>query len=543
MANEENNVLPEGWEGGTYLNTSITTYDDLAYRVKLKLGFPTVPINVTDEQISAFIDTAVEKYSKYAGFEKECFVFCGDKLNAKCGIKLDEAIDSCECLQCKDCEEVEVVSAIDIERTIIGSGVATLSAYTNTTTDSDILNNISTSRKGFVNIGYDINQPWNFDICNVDEAYIQPISSIEPELLSPCIDAWICVKNGQGEFYPPNWQSIEGGKCSPLSAWWGFDTSLSANSAFQDATHIIVKDVPNCTISGCNYLDVFNGRAGTFTVCNSALDTCGNIPAKIQFAKCYDFPKNLEEGFYNLDFNNGFKVGFCVDCIQGTNEIPISATFFETTSSEVLATSSICYSDNNDRGLGKSRKILGVYNIDANDNGVLGSGVGIVFDTNYLIAQSFGGANGSYGGFSKNGYDLVSLEALHHFLDVKQKVLAEKPCFTFDKFTQTLKITDNNGGGYECNPCGKCYAIGVYRERKIEDMLKEWWVQEYVEALTLIAQGYALTKFQGFQSLGGATINGTDSLSNGLARKAELEQYLLNDYGLTENGGSGIYIG
>ena len=49
-------VLPTGWRGSTALNSTIKSYEDLAYRIKAQLGFPVTELEASDEQIAIFID-------------------------------------------------------------------------------------------------------------------------------------------------------------------------------------------------------------------------------------------------------------------------------------------------------------------------------------------------------------------------------------------------------------------------------------------------------------------------------------------------------
>lgn len=76
--------------GGTYLNSKITAYSDLIDRVKKIFGYPTVEVDVCDENIAEFIDQAIELYTHYAGYKEEYLIFDVAKHHQKgMGVRLD----------------------------------------------------------------------------------------------------------------------------------------------------------------------------------------------------------------------------------------------------------------------------------------------------------------------------------------------------------------------------------------------------------------------------------------------------------------------
>jgi hypothetical protein len=103
---ERDTVLPRGWSGSTTLNHAITSYELLAERIKMQLGYPVVRIEICDEQIYDAIDQAVEWYTKYAGHTEEYLVFNSLKVY-KCGlgVKLDDLFSSFYQYQCDGCED------------------------------------------------------------------------------------------------------------------------------------------------------------------------------------------------------------------------------------------------------------------------------------------------------------------------------------------------------------------------------------------------------------------------------------------------------
>jgi hypothetical protein len=80
--------------GSTNLNPRIVAYSDLITRVKQLLGWPSINIDLCDENIVAFVDQAMEKYTKFTGYTEEYLVFNTNIYKKGLGIRLDN-IFSC----------------------------------------------------------------------------------------------------------------------------------------------------------------------------------------------------------------------------------------------------------------------------------------------------------------------------------------------------------------------------------------------------------------------------------------------------------------
>lgn len=61
--------------GSTYINSKIGAYSDLIRRVKMYFGYPSVNIEICDENIAEFIDASIELYTRYAGYDEEYLIF------------------------------------------------------------------------------------------------------------------------------------------------------------------------------------------------------------------------------------------------------------------------------------------------------------------------------------------------------------------------------------------------------------------------------------------------------------------------------------
>jgi hypothetical protein len=94
-------ILPAGRRGSTTLNSAITSYELLAERIKMQLGFPVVRVELCDDQIYDFIDQAIEWYSKYAGYTEEYLVMnTGCLYECGLGIRLDKLFTAHACYHC-----------------------------------------------------------------------------------------------------------------------------------------------------------------------------------------------------------------------------------------------------------------------------------------------------------------------------------------------------------------------------------------------------------------------------------------------------------
>lgn len=87
-------VIPAGYKGGTSLNPSITSYEDLSYRIQHQLGAPLINLEVSDEQIYDCITDAIEYFTKWAGHTEEYLVFDSKLYKQGVGIKVDALINT-----------------------------------------------------------------------------------------------------------------------------------------------------------------------------------------------------------------------------------------------------------------------------------------------------------------------------------------------------------------------------------------------------------------------------------------------------------------
>jgi len=82
-------ITPTGVKASTTLSPVVTSYELLAQRVKMQLGWPMTNFELCDDQVYDFINQGCEWYSKYAGFTEEYLVFDSSIYQCGYGMKLD----------------------------------------------------------------------------------------------------------------------------------------------------------------------------------------------------------------------------------------------------------------------------------------------------------------------------------------------------------------------------------------------------------------------------------------------------------------------
>lgn len=531
MSNSDNPtpIIPEGWTASTYLNPSVQSYCDVAHRVKVRLGYPSNNVDVTDEAIANHINEAVELYTRYAGFDEEYVIFCDDALENGCEVKLDNLINSCYStgdggVLSSDSSLLHFtyISATNVSSIELGNAQSLLGFETSVSSNETTYLNEATEQIDISNleITYDSNNPWTFPVCNANRVVINPLSSYPPqEVLSPCLDAWIKVEDGNAEVYPPNWDDLD--PCITLEDWWG-STGLSG---IENATHINVKGVPTCTVGGTQTLVINTGRGATFRVADKTLNTCGYINAQVEFVNDFDLPDGLS-GTFGVISNRGFKLKLesCPDQWKNiAGNVPVDATFYQSLSSFEYGLSSYSEERFMDDDLLTTRRVSDVFFVDpaGNNNGDL------LFNFEFAYMQEFFGYDGMGSRIKSRGYDLITYDLSRQMLETVDKYFGGKTIgFQFNKRTQKLRI--NKTQQEKCNR-NSCYLLGVKLERPIAHILPEPWIVDYVTSLTKITMGNTLTKFGGATTLGGLTINGNDVLTQGLEEQKALKEWLIND--------------
>jgi hypothetical protein len=532
------NVLPENWGGSTYLSNSIISYDTLAQRVLAELGHPYIDVDVTDAQIAMFIDNSISYFSRYVTHpgEDEYFLFFDDDIDRNCGIRLDAAIHSCELSAgCSQSYWTNAVTSVSSNETVLYNGPSLLSAHTmgfNPDNTGVPINEQQTvvPLTAYGHLIFDKDNPWPVDVCQATHVSISALSAYPDTVIkSPVLEGQVSISDREGSILPTGWGSKDA--CDPLSAWWGVP-SASANSFDPiSATHIHFMNVPNCWIAEYSPISFSNGRGIKFPVCSSAIDTNGDISMNFQFVNYYGLPNEVS-GVHELDENGGLRMSWnsTPECYTDTpTTVQVNTEFKKVVTVENMGLSAVSVPKVTETQ--RPRKVQGVFSV-ARDNRYTGYTGSVLFNFEYSMMAN---TVGNMSGWSNNGssMSLVTYDLLNQFLELTGKLfMNDRVSYSFDPSTQILKVIKPRNT-YFNNRSNMGYVIGVTRERKIEDYLKEPWIKDHVKAQVKIAAGNAIGKFQGVQLPGGATVNGGDILSQGLTEKKELEDYLKTtlDYG------------
>jgi len=178
-----------------------------------------------------------------------------------------------------------------------------------------------------------------------------------------------------------------------------------------------------------------------------------------------------------------------------------------------------------DCDLNNYRKVSDIFSFDPAGGGSGGGGTGsgseVLFNMDYLFAQQayFGQMMGGM------GYDLVTWHLLKSWLKDRSRLFATMPYVRFDPRTQTMFITPEPTRGRYIG------VIGVWLERSIAQLVQERWVHRYSLALTKIALAFIRGKFGGVTLFGGAQVNPTDLMTQGIAERDKLEEEIMNGFG------------
>lgn len=163
------------------------------------------------------------------------------------------------------------------------------------------------------------------------------------------------------------------------------------------------------------------------------------------------------------------------------------------------------------------RKVIDVQDFEEGSS----TGINTLFSIEQSLAQQtyFSYAMGNY------GFDLISWYVLKDWMEMREKLLAQKRSYTFDDRTQMLRMypQPRSGSGSSQRFYG---VISCYVERPIRDIIKEQWVYQYTLALTKMAVANIRGKYGNVTLFGGGSLNASDLMTQGLSEKAELERAL-----------------
>lgn len=222
------------------------------------------------------------------------------------------------------------------------------------------------------------------------------------------------------------------------------------------------------------------------------------------------------------DFEDGIEIGelfdhTLVDTLTTFND-SLSSTF-KPNKRRTIRTEGSCeegeqttYQNMFDYDLMDYRKVMAITDFEEGSN----TGINTLFTLEQTLAQQtyFSYAMGNY------GFDLISWYTMKEWIDTREKMLALKRDIVFDERSQYLKI-------YPQPRNERFYGVlACYIERPLRDVIKEQWVYEYAQALSMISVGRVRGKFGQVALLGGGALN-SDLLQEGITKKAELEAKIM----------------
>lgn len=160
------------------------------------------------------------------------------------------------------------------------------------------------------------------------------------------------------------------------------------------------------------------------------------------------------------------------------------------------------------------RKVISVNGFEEGSS----SGINTLFTVEQSLAQQtyFSYAMGNY------GFDLISWYTVKEFIELRERLFAQKRSYKFDPRTQYLSF-------YPSIKTGDVRFYGIiscYVERALVDVIKEPWVYQYALALSKIGIGRIRGKYSGTSLFGGGQVSDNGMLAEGLDEKKTLEQKL-----------------
>lgn len=171
-----------------------------------------------------------------------------------------------------------------------------------------------------------------------------------------------------------------------------------------------------------------------------------------------------------------------------------------------------------DYDLGDYRKVIGLFEFQQGET----TGINTLFTLEQAMAQQ------TYFSYQLGnvGFDLVTWEVMKGWLELREKVLAQRVYVDFDNRNQLLRLIPAP------NSQSRYYGVvGCWVEKAIQDLIMERWVYQYSLALCKMIIGNVRGKYQGMQLFGGGTLNSETLLGQGMTEKKELEEELKNGYG------------
>jgi hypothetical protein len=578
-------VLPNNWGGSAYLDSRFNSYSEVALYIKYMLGYPQSTVEMSNSQIAMCIDEALDIFTKHSShYTTEYIALWPNWYKKNCGFDLTQIPEFCgnsqQCITYTT--QSSIVTSIEIEKNNLGTGFAYISAKGfnpfdfcyGDETDTKNPNNpnnpnydprnpvdISKNPKGNdIILSFDKNNPWNFDICDANSINIIPLSSENvPATTIAQTSAYLVLKNGKGYLYKdksffdpcPN-------NCIPLSSWWNFNLNT--------ATHIEFPDLPNFCLNQTLYPlqhHEYSSKVPMFTVCNSAMDSGGELLTNVRFvSSCHvipsltgthysneflniissenvisgsdifnDIKNNITNDWKNTGLGIDFELNYCIPETPCKRKYEVSfdkvtvTKNYGTVSTEVSGTIF-------DHDLQNRRKVRSISKVEPNSYGGFGglnAYIGGIFGVEYVIMNQVFGFN-AMGGRTGGGsvaYNLFDHSLMMSLLETMKYQLTYVQ-YEFNPKTQFLRVFPEPFSSFNSN---KGYVARMHVTQPIKNLINEPWVRAYSLALSKIILGRIRSKYSGVNLPNGITIQGTELITEGNAERDALFTQLVSQTG------------
>lgn len=142
--------------------------------------------------------------------------------------------------------------------------------------------------------------------------------------------------------------------------------------------------------------------------------------------------------------------------------------------------------------------------------------------------------------FSLRGFDLTSWYGLGEWRKTREKMLATKRDWSFNKDTQYLTLSPQprqDGSRFFA-------AFRAYVEKPLRVIIKEQWVFKYALAICKEILGRVRSKWgDNVQLIGGGSLSGNALAQEGVNEKKELEQMLVEKRGYSDAPPPRFFVG
>jgi hypothetical protein len=285
----------------------------------------------------------------------------------------------------------------------------------------------------------------------------------------------------------------------------------------QPNTYVELINFPYCVDNNLIPLNWNNGIYANFSLCNSTLNTFGNIPIPtVKFLSGCLPDSNIFytelTGWENGGFRLQKKLQQGDGCILKTPcNVEVDIDFYSTTCGEATGLEVTSLSGSYDYDLGNFRKIQGCFSADLANNGYGGGfgGDNYLFSIDLAVAQNLFGDRLMGNGDSRNRFDLTSYHLAKSYVEQIRKMF-RAVTWQFNPKTQYLKIFPEPKVGAQY-----CYLLGVYLEPTINEVINEEFVKNYSLGKALQIIGKIRGRYGAISMVGGATIGGDAAIAEG----------------------------